>query len=232
MRAEDVVAERQTLEGVIHDELLRRIVSLEYRPGAMIFENSIAAEFEVSRTPVRQAFLRLCEEEMLQILPQRGTRVSRLSVAKVREAQFVRETLEIGAFAKVAASWNESDSACSKVAREISDCIAEQKRSVAEKDYLRFMQLDVEYHNSILRLARNVTLFGIVNHMRLHLNRLRYLELQEAQHEEGAIVFHEDIFAAIRRNDVAGTRRLLSAHLKMLEGFREQIFARHEDIFA
>lgn len=232
MRAEDLVAERRTLEGVIHDELLRRIISLEYRPGTMIFENTLAAEFDVSRTPVRQAFFRLCDEELLQILPQRGARVSMLSVAKVREAQFVRETLEIGAFAEVAARWSEDDPRCRQTARVTLECIAEQNESVAEQDYIRFTKLDVEYHNIILRLNGNATLLGMVNQVRMHLTRLRYLELQEAHHEKEAIVFHKDIFAAIRRNDVRGTKRLLRAHLKMLETFREQLFEKHGDVFA
>lgn len=65
MRAEDLVADRKTLDGVIYDELRRRIVSLAYRPGTMLSENAVAAEFDVSRTPVRQAFFRLAQEELL-----------------------------------------------------------------------------------------------------------------------------------------------------------------------
>lgn len=232
MRAGDLLAERQTLDGVIYEELRRRIVSLALRPGAMISENAVAAEFDVSRTPVRQAFFRLAQEDLLRILPQRGAQVSRLSVAKVREAQFVRETLEIGAFAEVARRWEATDAECQQAAGILERCIAAQTEAVRQDDHLGFMRLDEDFHNSVIRLSGNGTLLGIVNHMRAHLNRLRFLELREARHEAEAVEHHRAILAAIRRNDTARTEALLRTHLRMLEDFRETLFARHSDIFS
>lgn len=232
MRAEDLVADRKTLDGVIYDELRRRIVSLAYRPGTMLSENAVAAEFDVSRTPVRQAFFRLAQEELLQILPQRGARVSNLSVAKVKQAQFVRESLELSAFAEVARGWDPASPACRTASRKIEHCIDEQSAAVARQDYLHFARLDEDYHNAIIGLSGNTTLLGIVNEMRAHLNRLRYLELQEAHHEAEAIIHHRDIFQAIQRNDIGATQDLLRRHLKMLEEFRETLFERHGDIFS
>ncbi len=232
MKAESIVAERRTLEGVIYDELRNRIISLQYPPGTMIFENVVASEFGVSRTPVRQAFFRLANEDLLLILPQRGARISSLSAEKVIEAQFVRESLEISAFGEVARIWDEGNPDHQKAARTILSLIEQQKSAVRDQDYIRFTRLDEDYHNTIIRLSGNMTLLSIVNDMRAHLNRVRYLELQEAHHEEPAIVYHEEIFAAIRRNDVAGTTQKLRDHLKMLEEFREEIFAKHQEMFA
>ncbi|CAH2603589.1 protein of unknown function [Rhodovastum atsumiense] len=73
---------------------------------------------------------------------------------------------------------------------------------------------------------------SIVDDMRVHLKRLRYLELQEAHHEAEAIVHHEDILAALQARDVRGTTSRLRAHLKMLEEFRERLFRAHGDVFA
>lgn len=232
MRAGDLLAERQTLDGVIYEELRRRIVSLALRPGAMISENAVAAEFDVSRTPVRQAFFRLAQEDLLRILPQRGAQVSMLSAAKVREAQFVRETLEIGAFAEVARRWDEVNPDHRRAAGAVERCIAAQTEAVRQDDHLGFMRLDEDFHNTVIRLSGNGTLLGIVNHMRAHLNRLRFLELREARHEAEAVEHHRAILAAIRRNDVPQTEALLHTHLRMLEDFRETLFTRHSDIFS
>lgn len=230
-RAEALVAERRTLESVIYDELHGRIVSLEYLPGRMIFENEIATEFGVSRTPVRQAFFRLAMDDLLQVLPQRGARVSFLSRDKVREAQAVRESLEATAFAAAAAKWDETDPACRAARVEIEGIIAEQEKAVAAADYSAFTRLDEAYHGAVMRFAGNMTLYGIVCEIRAHLNRVRFVELQEAHHDAEAIVFHKQIFDAVRANDVERTTERLLAHLKVLEAFREEIFAKRKDMF-
>jgi DNA-binding GntR family transcriptional regulator len=231
VRAEDLVAGRRTLESVIYGELRTRIVSLEYLPGRMIYENEIAADFAVSRTPVRQAFFRLALEDLLQVLPQRGARVSYLSKVKVREAQAVRESLEATAFAAVARRWNEADPACRALLAEVEAIIAGQVGAVEAQDYIAFTGLDEDYHGAFLRVAGNRTLHGIVDEMRAHLNRVRWVELQEAHHDAAAVVHHREILDAVRRNDVAGTTERLIAHLKMLEDLRERLFAERTDMF-
>jgi DNA-binding GntR family transcriptional regulator len=71
----------------------------------------------------------------------------------------------------------------------------------------------------------------VVNNMRAHLNRIRFLELQEANYEKQAILEHEEIFQAIIKNDVITTGKLLKNHLKVLETFRMEIFEKHKDLF-
>ena len=230
-QAQGIVPERRGLSDVIYGALRKRIVSLAYHPGTMIFENVVAAEFGVSRTPVRQAFFRLAREELLLVLPQRGARVSQLSIAKVKEAQAVREALEIAAFADVARQWDEDAPVFRRAAADMLACIAAQKAAVARGDYITFVALDEDYHNLVLRLDGNATLMAIVNDVRAHLTRLRYLELQEAHHEAEAIVYHEQILEALRAGDVRATAETLRAHLKRLEGFREQLFRKYEGVF-
>ena len=69
------------------------IVSAELEPGRQISENELAARLGVSRTPVREAFARLRDDRLIEIVPQLGTFVSRISVADVDDAQFIREAL-------------------------------------------------------------------------------------------------------------------------------------------
>jgi DNA-binding GntR family transcriptional regulator len=222
---------RSTLDTVVYDELRKRIVTLVYRPGSLISEVAVAEELGVSRTPVHQAFLQLSHEDLLRILPQRGALVSELSIAKVKEAQFVRESLEISAFGEVAKAWNAADPVYQEAERKMLDVLRLQEGTVVSKDYLAFTQLDVAFHNLILELAGNAILLAFIHDVRAHLNRVRYLELQEAHHEQEAIDGHWKILDALRKNDVARTMEELRLHLKMLEEFREEIFARHREIF-
>ena len=234
-KAEALVAERGassgTLGGVIFDQLQARIVSLEYPPGQMIYENEIAAEFGVSRTPVRQAFFRLAMADLLEVLPQRGARVSFLSKDKVREAQEVREVLEVHAATAAARKWAEDEPESRAFDAEVEQLIAAQVVAVAAEDYAAFTRLDEDFHRAIMRFAGNMTLHDAVAGIRAHLNRIRYIELQVAHHDAAATEHHRRIVAAIRANDTQGAASEMTAHLKMLEEFREEIFSKREDMF-
>jgi DNA-binding GntR family transcriptional regulator len=230
MTADRVVLERNTLDSMVHGELRKRIISLALRPGSMIFENAVAEEFGVSRTPVRQAFSRLAGEGLLTVLPQRGAQVSRLSKAKVREAQFVREALEVAAFGEVARIWNrQADHSAAEA--EALDLIERQKRVVRAEDYVGFTELDAAFHDSIIRVTGNATLLAMIREVRVPLTRVRFLELQSAHHEEETIADHVELMRTIMANDVEATKAQLLAHLKMLESMREDIFSRHGDFF-
>ncbi len=230
-KAETLVAERRTLDGVIYNDLHDRIVTLEYLPGRMIFENEIAAEFGVSRTPVRQAFFRLAMADLLEVLPQRGARVSFLSREKVRESQEVREALEAISVAKAAQKWDASSPESQDFDAEIDRIIAEQTQVVDAGNYHAFTPLDEDYHRAIMRFAGNMTLHDVVSDIRAHLNRIRYIELQESPQDAGAIVYHKQILDAVRANDPDLARQRMIAHLKELEVFREEIFSKRDDLF-
>lgn len=234
-KAEKLLSERRasggTLEGVIFDQLQTRIVTLEYPPGHMIFENEIAAEFGVSRTPVRQAFFRLAMADLLEVLPQRGARVSYLSRVKVRDSQEVREVLEVHAVSVAARKWSENTPESRAFDEEIDRLIAAQVNSVDTKDYDAFTRLDEEFHCAIMQFAGNATLLDTVSAIRAHLNRIRYVELLVAHHDRAAIEHHKKIVEAIRANDPARASSQMTAHLKMLEQFREEIFSKRDDMF-
>jgi DNA-binding GntR family transcriptional regulator len=231
MEKKPLSIERKTLGETIYNEIRNKIISLEIKPGEMIFENNIAAEYGVSRTPVRQAFYILAQEELIKILPQRGARIAYLSIEKVNEAQFIRESLEVSIFEKVAEMWDRTNKSYAEAEEKILAIIKSQKDSIKNKDYIRFIYLDEEFHNSIIETSKNRTLLMVVNNMRAHLNRIRFLELQEANYEKQAILEHEEIFQAIIKNDVITTGKLLKNHLKVLETFRMEIFEKHKDLF-
>src|SRR6476620_1943385 len=93
----------------VYDALRQAIVSTELEPGRQISENEIADKLGVSRTPVREALARLRDDQLVQIVPQLGTFVSRISVSGVDDAQFLREALECSAVRLAAAHADADD---------------------------------------------------------------------------------------------------------------------------
>jgi DNA-binding GntR family transcriptional regulator len=232
MTIDQILSERKTLGEITYQKIRNKIISLELKPGEMIYENPIASEYGVSRTPVREAMNMLAKEQLIEIFPQRGARVAFLSIEKLKQSQFVRESLETSIFLKVAEAWDASNDIYKQAEEEIVSIIENQKKAIEIQDYLQFVRLDEDFHNYIITLSGNDTVLLIVNQMRDYLNRLRYLELQEAHHEKVAITQHEEILKAIKNNDAKNTMELLKQHLNLVdEGFRTQIFENHRDMF-
>ncbi|MBM3605071.1 MAG: GntR family transcriptional regulator, partial [Alphaproteobacteria bacterium] len=86
---------KQSLAELIHDRLRHLIVTLELQPGQPLIEKELCESFGVSRTPLREAVLRLAEHGLVTVAPQHGTFVSLISPRAVRLAHFLRENLEV-----------------------------------------------------------------------------------------------------------------------------------------
>ena len=105
MEATHQLAERQTTADQVFDALHAQIVSLKLTPGSRISEAQVAAEFGVSRQPVREAFNRLGAAGLLLIRPQRGTQVQKFSLAEIAAARFVRLAVELELISEAARRW-------------------------------------------------------------------------------------------------------------------------------
>src|SRR5436305_1999373 len=88
---------RGSTRGEVYARLRDAIVAAELEPGRRLSENELAAWLGVSRTPVREALVRLRDDRLVEIVPQLGTYVSRIGVQAVADAQFIREALECAA---------------------------------------------------------------------------------------------------------------------------------------
>ncbi|MDD4039216.1 MAG: GntR family transcriptional regulator, partial [Sphaerochaeta sp.] len=74
--------------------LKENIISLDLAPGSMVSENEIAAQLGISRTPVREALIELSRVGIVQIMPQKGSRINLIDYGMVEESRFLRLVLE------------------------------------------------------------------------------------------------------------------------------------------
>src|SRR5919202_4680398 len=93
----------------VYARLRAAIVTAELEPGRQLSENEVAGRFGVSRTPVREALVRLRDDRLVEIVPQLGTFVSPISTRAVADAQFIREALECAAVRAAAARVTAED---------------------------------------------------------------------------------------------------------------------------
>lgn len=141
------VRDRKTNVDLIFNHLYEEIASLRMLPGDKISEADVAAQFGVSRQPVRDAFSRLEGMELLVIRPQRATEVKRFSLRDIAKSRFVRAAIEARVLRLAALE-------CDCVgARLLEDCLDKQRVAVAGGSYTAFGLLDYEFHKILCDIA-------------------------------------------------------------------------------
>ena len=120
--------------------LRQAIVSMQLSPGEMLSEQDLAQRFGVSRSPVREAFIKLSQSGLVRVLPQRGTLVVKISRAAVEDARFIREAVECAVVREAALK------STPLLLEELTDSIARQKRAMRTVSTSEFLALDEEFH--------------------------------------------------------------------------------------
>jgi GntR family transcriptional regulator, rspAB operon transcriptional repressor len=209
----------------VYDALRDAIVTTELEPGRQISENEIADKLGVSRTPVREAFSRLRDDQLVQIVPQLGTFVSRISVAGVDDAQFLREALECSAVRLAAERADAGDVA------ELGALITRQEAARDAADPSEFFVLDDQLHSTLCELSGRPIAWAIVARANGHLNRVRRLSLAEPSYIAEMIVEHKAVVDAVGRGEPDAADEALRHHLRMVLSDLPNIRHDHPEYF-
>jgi DNA-binding GntR family transcriptional regulator len=209
----------------VYDALSQAIVSTELEPGRQISENEIADKLGVSRTPVREALARLRDDQLVQIVPQLGTFVSRISVAGVDDAQFLREALECSAVRLATEHADAGDVA------QLNAIISGQEVARDAADPAAFFVLDDELHSSLCELSGRPIAWTIVARANGHLNRVRRLSLAEPSYIAEMIKEHKAVVDAVGRGEPDAAEHALRHHLRMVLSDLPNIRNAHPEYF-
>jgi GntR family transcriptional regulator, rspAB operon transcriptional repressor len=145
---------RRPVAEQIYQALRRAIVSLRLPPGTAISENRICRHVGVSRTPVREAIIRLAEDDLIEVFPQQGSFVAPIKLGTIRESHFIRKALELAVLRQAASSWSPALSARAHA------LLAAQEDALARGEEERFHELDEAFHRN---LADSADLAGVWN---------------------------------------------------------------------
>lgn len=187
-------------------KLLRdRIISGQIEPGTRISETEIARFYDVSRQPVREAFFRLADAGLVQVLPQRGTLVRRISIRGVTDARFVREAIEADIVRLVAA---EPDAATIAALSELID-----QQAAVKEDAAAFIRLDEAFHRTLARAADKSFAWRIVEEVKGQMDRVRFLSTRYLPTER-LVEQHRGVLDAIRASDPDAAEAAMRHHLR------------------
>ena len=206
--------------------LRRSIAGLELPPGSALSEKDIAARFNVSRQPVREAFIKLSEAGLVEVRPSRGTWVMKISVHEVCNARFVREAVEADLASQAAGL------ATPPQLDLLAELIEGQRAAALGDDYAGFNALDEAFHRTIAEIAGNDHARRVVEGARFQTDRVRLLSLPAASPMPVLIGQHQRILDRIAARDSSGAAAAMRRHLREILLALPSIAAAHPGYFS
>src|SRR6185437_7586280 len=199
-----------TAAGRIYAELRAELISLQRKPGEVLSEAEIALSHGVSRTPVREAILKLADDGLVDIFPQSGILVSRIPLAALPEAIIVRKALE-ETTARLAA-----ERATASQILALHSIVERQREADVARDSDAFHQADELFHAMIAVVAGHPGIWTLIQQVKLHVDRYRRLTLPQEGRIARAIKEHEAVLSGIEARDPARAQAAMEAHLERL----------------
>ena len=197
-----------------------RILDGAYPGGELLSEGEVAEALEVSRTPVREAFLLLEAEGLMRLYPKRGALVVPVSPDEIRDVMETRLIVERHAAGRVA---TDPDPA---VLAELGALVDRQTELLDAGDLVGFVGADRDFHHAIVRAAGNAVLTRLSDSLRDRQRRMVAATVgRDPAVPRGFVAEHREILDAIARGDGRAAERLVQAHLensrRRIEGARQ-----------
>lgn len=223
--ASPVPAERRGAGAAAYAWLRAEILAGRLRPGQALSENEIATRLGVSRTPVREAIVRLEGEGLLHVRPQVGTSVAPIDVGQVADGQFLREAIECRAARLAASRVRAAD------ARELEGILREQRKAVGKRAQARFLALDDRMHRHLVSMAGRPNVWRAVEDVKAQLDRVRVLSLEDPRWLEAILAQHEAIVRHVLAGDGDAAASAMEAHLRTVFASIDAIAEREPGYF-
>ena len=192
----------------VYANLRLAIVTGRIEPGAVIHEPIIAEHFSVSRTPVREALLRLRDDGLVVIRKQSGTFVAPIDPSRVEEGMLVREALEPRVVEVSAKQLSE---------RELADLEAETHFMAVAADGLdgpTFIAADDRFHQILIEAGGFPHIAEIIGRVNAQLDRVRHLSSTDRKRAPTAVREHRALIKALRAKDASHSAHILRRHLQ------------------
>jgi DNA-binding GntR family transcriptional regulator len=205
LHADDLSGQGSLVEQVY--ALLRRlIINLSLPPEFALVEQDVASELKVSKTPVREAIIRLAREGLVNVVPKSGSYVTPVSLDRYLEACFVRTQLEVGCVRRLATQGVKlADQA------RLKAHITEQEQALREDDDIGFFESDEALHRCFFDLAGLSGVWQMMNFAKAELDRVRHLKRQFGIRQRRLVIEEHTalINAIINRDPVIAEQALL-----------------------
>lgn len=219
------IPERRTNADDVFDHLYQEIVSLALLPRTKMSEAEIAARFDMSRQPVRDAFSRLGRLGFLTIRPQKATEVACFSKTAIDAARFIRLSLEIEVVRRCRQRWTAD------LRDAFMACLDEQRLAMKARDKIRFIDLDFKFHRMLCEAAEVPFAIETLRENKVQVDRLCLLSLNKGTDIATLIEDHAAIVAGMEDAEPDAPLTAMRSHLQRLDQTVEAVRIDHAQYF-
>lgn len=216
---------RRTNTDDIFDRIYADITSLRLKPGTKVSEVEIARQFDVSRQPVREAFIRLSNMGLLLVRPQRATVVKKISLKDIADSRFVRKSIEVEVARVACEKYDASHQAA------FDENLALQNEAVKNNDFQSFKELDAEFHKLLCLVADSELAYRTISESKLQVDRLCALSLSRRTEFNDVYQDHMKMYDFLKQGNSDGLVALMRLHLSRLDSTIAEATASNQDFF-
>lgn len=199
---------RSTLAEQVYQQLKRRIINQELRPGSRLIVGHIAEEMGISLTPVREALTRLVKDGLVDMIPHKGAYVAKPTKKNFEDLFAVRQALETLAVRLATPKLTRADF------KAMDEILEYGEKSLSAGDSKSWLEADEKLHDFIIRKSENEVLIQIFSQIwdRIHIFRVwtvRYPDRMKRASSE-----HRNIVSALKERDAQGAEKLMMEHIE------------------
>jgi len=204
---------RDKLSEKVYKALKRDIIRGIHPAGEPLNEKDLARKYKSSRTPVREAALRLQQDRLLRIVPNRGYFVSDITLQELNDVYEYRTAVECAAAELAARKTTDWE-----LLQKLTELAENTYLKDSLESYIEFIEADTLLHVGIARLSRNGMLVRAVSEARVQMERIMYAAIDIHYYGEVPTREHTNIMKAIREHDPETARRLMYDHIIQSKG--------------
>ncbi|WP_315067487.1 GntR family transcriptional regulator [uncultured Clostridium sp.] len=201
----------------IYYKLRDEIINLYIEPGTSISEKELSEKYSVSRTPVREALVRLAQEGLVKVYPQRGTIISLIDLSAVEDGRFLREHLERAVVKEACKEFSKENLLVLEMNLKL------QQIYIKNHDNKKLFEADEEFHKIIFEGSNKKRIWSSINDVSTEFQRIRMLRLTANSSWNDIFNQHKEIFDAIRNKDPDRAEEYMKEHLNMVIFDKEKV---------
>mgnify|MGYP001445065249 FL=1 len=209
MKNGEQIGKSQDAASLIYTTLKKEILNLSIKPGEEVSESSICSRFNASRTPVREAFMRLQNAGLLTTVSYKGSIASLLDYDAIQQVIYMRSIVESAVLSDFIKSITPYQ------IEELRYRINIQRILVSNDiDIQKFFEADYEFHSIWFSHEKKELLWKIIQRSQFHYSRFRMLDLKDTDHCKDIFDEHVVLFSHIEKKEIDKVSRFINEHLQ------------------
>ncbi|MDJ0933548.1 GntR family transcriptional regulator [Breoghania sp.] len=190
-----------------YDYLRDAVITMRLEPDSTVAEKDLCAELGISRTPLREAVLRLAQEGLLTVVPGGGTYVNRISMRGVLQGHLVRSSIELRLIRLAAEGYSPVYD------KDFKLLLYMQQDADERGDFDQALRVDIDFNRLLCRMAGFPDIWQTVHGATGQLDRVRYRAMAKCGMTQEIEMEHRRLFEALKARDAERAHALLRKHL-------------------